>query len=340
MNDQIDFERRFQERLRARAALASRPFDAAAIARQAVGVSARSRTLGRFDWPSTHSALGWLVIALLLSIGLLGAIAAVGAFLQQRDPVPAEQMSVVRRHVDAINARDVEAFIDVFIPEATFGPGGDFRESSSVFGNSLPLADAFLVGAWMAINGAWDFEAEIIDCNQDPEAAIAFGYGQGQGEPMVVNCQVATRWPRLSMEITEQWRYEFHGSGLGHWGSRLLDLDPRARALPLGYGGLEAWEAWLAASDPDAAARQLNPREVPACDGCDAWQESLAPGDPDLAARLARLVSTAQNDWSIQGHDFAPNGLIPYDPGVAGQIEASIHEYLDSSISDQWEARP
>ena len=61
-------------------------------------------------------------------------------------------------------------------------PGGDFGASSSLFGNSLPLADASLVEAWMAINRAWGFEAEIVGCNQDPEARIYWGYGAGQGE--------------------------------------------------------------------------------------------------------------------------------------------------------------
>ena len=78
-------------------------------------------------------------------------------------------MAVVRRHVDAINAKDAVAFIAMFRPEGVFGPGGDFRESSSLFGNSLPVADADLVEAWMAINRAWRFEAEIVACNEDPD---------------------------------------------------------------------------------------------------------------------------------------------------------------------------
>jgi hypothetical protein len=529
MTDRLDFETRLGERLRARAALASRPFDAAAIARQAVVVDRRGRWTARLDRPSTRPALSWLVVALLLAIALLGAVVAVGGLLREQDQAPArvtvvkqvidavnhrdveslrssfaadgivefpgvdgrsgregnvylhdqlmyedgapegwmrildqwgleaqlgscrtqsestvicpvrtrwhvlqveigeewtfdfygdrvrrlntmarvdpdpsdrllplglsdlerwatwlrdthpeqadrllpkgpdvfahyyfrfwgppdeigasireyvastlllgpdpvsvERMTVIRQQVDAINAKDADIFVDTFIPEAVFGPGGDFRESSSLFGNSLPLADADLVEAWMAINRAWGFEAEILECNQDPEAAIVYGYGEGQGDPIVVSCEVAIRWRSLSTEITERWNYEFHGSGLGHWGFELLDLSPRERALPLGYDGLEQWESWLVATDPDSAARYLNPRTVPDCDGCSEWQDSLAPGDPERAAELARLLSTAANDWSIQGHDFAPFGLVPYDPAFADEIKASIQEYLDS----------
>jgi hypothetical protein len=31
----------------------------------------------------------------------------------------------------------------------------------------------------------------------------------------------------------------------------------------------------------------------------------------------------------IDGHRFSPSGLIPYDPALAGDIEASIREYLE-----------
>ena len=246
------------------------------------------------------------------------------------DPVTAERMAVVRQHVDAINVQDAAAFIDAFIPEAVFAPGGDFGASSSLFGNSLPLADASLVEAWMAINRAWGFEAEVVACNQDPGAGIYWGYGAGQGEPMIVNCEVFARWHGLSLEISERWVYEFHGTGLGGWKFELLDLNPQGRELALGYDGLDAWEAWLAATDPASAARYLNPRiSERVCDGCREWQGSLAPGDPVRAARLAPLLQSAENAWSVQGHSFWPYGLMPYDPAFADEIEASIQEYLE-----------
>ena len=246
------------------------------------------------------------------------------------DPVSGERMSVVRQQVDAINAGDDVAFIDAFIPAAVFTPGGDFEESSSLFGNSLPVADASLVGAWMTINRAWGFEAEIVACNEDPGAPIHWGYGAGQGDPMIVNCEVVARWHGLSLEITQRWIYEFHGTGLGGWRFDLLDLNPRERELPLGYDGLDAWEAWLGATDPASAARYLNPRSSRAVCGasCRDWMESLAPGDPERAARLAPLLGSAENTWSIQGHRYRPYGLIPYDPAFADEIEASILDYL------------
>jgi dipeptidyl aminopeptidase/acylaminoacyl peptidase len=106
MTDRLDFETRLEERIRARAALASRPFDAAAIARQVVAVNGRRRRFGRLEWPSTRPALGWLVLALLLAIAVLGAVAAVGALLRER---PLWPMSVVSngRIVVSANPNDV-----------------------------------------------------------------------------------------------------------------------------------------------------------------------------------------------------------------------------------------
>ena len=88
MTDPLDFEARLEERLRARAALASRPFDAAAIARQAVAVGGRRRTISRLEWPSTATGFRWLVVV-LLALAFLGVVAAIGALLLDRPPLPA-----------------------------------------------------------------------------------------------------------------------------------------------------------------------------------------------------------------------------------------------------------
>jgi hypothetical protein len=88
MTDRLDFEARLEERLRARAALASRPFDAAAIAHQAAaGKRGRWSTDG-FELPTFRPAVGWLIVAMLLAIALLGVVASIGGLrLFQRDPV-------------------------------------------------------------------------------------------------------------------------------------------------------------------------------------------------------------------------------------------------------------
>ena len=40
-------------------------------------------------------------------------------------------------------------------------------------------------------------------------------------------------------------------------------------------------------------------------------------------------TTSAEHDWSIQGHRFSPYGLIPYDPRFADEIEVSINDYLE-----------
>jgi hypothetical protein len=92
----------------------------------------------------------------------------------------------------------------------------------------------------------------------------------------------------------------------------------------------------LKANDPLSADRYLNPRGQPSEEGncvddsCAQWEARLAPNDPELAARLGRLLWSADKQWSIDGHEFFPGGLIPYDPNLADEIEASIQEYLGS----------
>ena len=87
MTDRLDFETRLQERLRARAVRASRPFDAAAIAHQAVVAGRPRRTIGTLAWPAPLSALRWLAVALLLALALLAAVTVAGGLLRKPPPV-------------------------------------------------------------------------------------------------------------------------------------------------------------------------------------------------------------------------------------------------------------
>ena len=102
MTDRLDFETRLEERLRARAALASRPFDAAEIARGAVAVNGRRRRFGRLEWPSMAPAFRWLIVAVLLTMAVLGAVAGVGALL--REPGPDHTSTVASNGFIAISA--------------------------------------------------------------------------------------------------------------------------------------------------------------------------------------------------------------------------------------------
>ena len=238
---------------------------------------------------------------------------------------PATHEAIVGRLVDAVNSRDADAFIDVFAPDGAFDPRGDFAASSSLFGRTQPVAQDAVVDAWMSIVDAWGLEADLTSCRpREPDGRYS---DRADG---FLACEVRTRWHTLSMEITEEWRFELSGDELTRWTYRLVDLDPRSRRLPLGYDGLEAWEVWLERTDPDAAARHLNPRTDEDCDGCDEFAASLAPVDPEFAARLAPLWWGAANDWQVDGHRFWPAGVIPYDPKWADEIDASIQQYMDT----------
>jgi hypothetical protein len=282
---------------------------------------------------SLRTAGGMAVAAVLVIVALSITPRTPTVTIEPAGPHGHTHSELIRKLVDALNARDTDAFIDLFDPEGAFNPRGNFRGSSSLFGNTQPVAQRHLVETWLAIIDAWGLEADLLACRpQDGPGRYVGG--------SVVGCAVATRWHTLSMEIHEGWSFEFADTKLLWWNSHigtsadqgsleLLNLDPASRQLPLGYDGLEAWETWLEANHPDEAARYLNPREMPSCDGCDEFVDELAPDDPATATRLAPLLFGAKNDWTIDGQDFAPAGLIPYDPAHADAIAASIQTYLD-----------
>ncbi len=88
MTDRLDFEPRLGERLRARGALAARPFDAAAIAHQAIVAAGPRRRIGSLAWPARgpviaslarRPAVAWLIAGLLLVLALLGTVGLAGS---------------------------------------------------------------------------------------------------------------------------------------------------------------------------------------------------------------------------------------------------------------------
>lgn len=86
MTEQLDFETALERRLRARAAAASRPFDAVAVAGAAIARSPARRGffhVRAMPWTSPMTRV-WLLLALLLSL-LAGTLLA-GALLQHRAP--------------------------------------------------------------------------------------------------------------------------------------------------------------------------------------------------------------------------------------------------------------
>ena len=280
--------------------------------------------------PPHRRRYGWALAA----AGLL-LFVAIGLVRIDTEPAVqprADQIATVDRLLDAVNDRDVGEFVGVFSAEGEFDPRGDFEATSSLYGNSQPVAEEHLVAAWMAIVDAWGLEAELRSCRLASEGEAwqgAVAMPRSGGDSLVI-CDVATHWATLSMEVVEEWAIEFEADDILFWAYTLSDLDPAQRSLPLGYEGVSEWEAWLEANDPEAAARYLNPRIWPPsnCDGCEDWQAALAPDDPQLAARLAPLLSGAEHDWEVDEYRFWPDGFLPYDPAFAGQIAASIREYL------------
>jgi len=177
---------------------------------ETASVTARRRRSGLMAAASVAAAAA-LVVGWIGLTNLDKSLLPVASDPGQRD-VPFEQMATIRQLVDAVNAREAETFIDAFTTEGYFNPHGDFRESSSLFGQQLPVSQVSLVEAWMAIIDAWGLEADLRACSLLTEGEEIGGLGKnglwgGLPQPgaSLVQCDVATRWHSLSLELTEGW---------------------------------------------------------------------------------------------------------------------------------------
>jgi hypothetical protein len=182
-------------------------------------------------------------MALLLAIAVLGAVAGVGALLRGPAPVPAQQMTVIRQVVEAINSRDGGSLQSYFTADGVLvSPGfmGRPQEGYVMFPRDEELSEPGVPEGWMGRLDSWGLQAQLGSCRLGAEASI--------------NCAVSTRWTRFQVEIGEEWTFHLDGPRV----SRLemmarLDPDPSNRVLPLGLGDLRGWEAWLSETHPQQA---------------------------------------------------------------------------------------
>jgi hypothetical protein len=294
-----------------------------------------------------------VLFAAALLLAALAASIAVGSGLVRVPQVidlaptgtlPAEQTAVVARLVAALNSRDADAFAGVFSHDGAFNPRGTFASSSSLFSNTLRIADRAFIEPFMAINEAWRFEAEVLACDQLSKSEYVRRYSlHHDSSGSFGHCAVMSRWPAISLEIGEWWAYEFNGSEILWWTQVVRDATPADRTLQLGLDGLLEWESWLLSTNPDAAGRLLNPRTFPVTIPCgpgyyaDESHSTFVPETPCTwssdevdAERITTLegYGRGEDDWIVAGQRFMPSSLIPYDPALANDIEDSIEEFL------------
>ena len=78
MSDHLDFERQLERRLQVRAAIASRPFDAGAIAHEIVTARGMRSLQARFGWSRPTMLLAWLAVAAIV-LATVAVVALIGA---------------------------------------------------------------------------------------------------------------------------------------------------------------------------------------------------------------------------------------------------------------------
>jgi WD40-like Beta Propeller Repeat len=188
MVDTFDFEARLEARLQARAALASRPFDASGIAHAAVATGTRRRWIGRLDWPSRPRGHAWVIVGLLLALALLGVVTLAGALLRVPAPLPP---SVVTKGWIAVSANpwvfgggengDIYLLSDGVPPRRVIGSDGDgIAQACPTFspdGQKLAYGEARASGPVTTYRGVWPVSDRAVvvvglDGNGDPSSPI------------------------------------------------------------------------------------------------------------------------------------------------------------------------
>lgn len=349
MTDQTDAtDRALQRRLTARATIATRPFDAAAIARMAITTAPPRRQPWSGAMP-VRASLAWVVVLALLVAAVAGGKVLVGALLRAPAPLPSSLLAIggsggfFLANADGSGLRQVANDGPYFVPQwsadgtmvATTAVIGDEGNMLTVFGADgsrvariagvtdlrwSPVAEA------LAISSFPEPRLRVVSPTPDPgggDAANALSLSLPPGARRIVGFDWAPDGRRLAVAIV---------LGVDPDAAPTLWLVPAdggpAEAIPGDGGRASSSPAW----SPDGHRIAVI---TDRCDGttdCPSMVRILDAASGVRRAEVENLWEPATVRWSPDATMLAVDALLPDDTAVRQQREVFVYTLADNTV--------
>lgn len=350
MTDQTDAtERALQRRLTARAAIATRPFDAAAIARTAITTAPPRRLRWNGALPM-RASLAWLVLLALLVAAVAGGALLAGALLRTPAPLPSSLLAIGRSegfflaNADGSDPRVVANDGPYFVPQ--WSADGTMVATTAVIGDEGNMLTVFAAGGslvvripgvtdlrWSPVAGALAISAfpeprlQVVSPAPDPgggDAPNVLSLSLPPGARRIVGFDWAPDGRRLAVAI-------------------VLGADPEAAPtlwlVPADGGPAEAVQrdGRHASSFPEWSpdGRRIAVTTPGRCDGtkdCPSIVRILDATSGQRRAEVENVWSPATVRWSPDGTMLAVDALLPDDTAVRQQRDVFIYTLADNTF--------
>ena len=349
MTDRPDaLERMLERRLTARASVASRPFDAAAVARAAIATAPPRRQPWTGALPA-RASFAWVVVLALLLAAVAGGALLVGALLRAPAPLPSSLLAIggsggfFLANADGSGVRQVANDGPYFVPQ--WSADGTMVATTAVIGdegNMLTVigTDGSRVARIAGVTDLrWSPVADALAISSFPEPrlqVVSPGLRPGDGAGLDVR--------RLSLPAGAR---RIAGFDWSPDGRRLAvaivtgadpDAQPTLWLVPADGGPAEAvpGDGRLPASSP---AWSPDGRRIAVvterCDGpgdCSSLVRILDAASGVRRAEVEPLWSAATMGWSPDSTMLAVDALLPDDTAVRQQREVFIYTLADNTV--------
>jgi len=348
MTDQLDaLERMLERRITARASVASRPVDAAAIARAAIATTPPRRLFGNGVLPM-RASFAWVVVLTLLVAAVAGGAVLVGALL--RAPAPPLSLLAIGSsggflfaNADGSDPRQVTNDGPYFVPQ--WSADGTMVATTAVIGDEGNMLTIFGAdGARLArIPGVtdlrWSPVADALAISGFPEPWLqVLSPGRGSSGEAAAGVRSLSLPPQSRRILGFDWAPDGRRLAVAIVTGADPDARPTLWLVPADGGPAEAvpgdgrlptsFPAW----SPDGHRIAVM---TDRCDGDRDCPSIVRILDADTGVRRAEVEQVwepATVRWSPDGTMLAVDALMPDDSALRQQREVFVYTLADNAV--------